>query len=104
MVGADEGCAFLDVGRLTPCFSAEIEQREIDDAVGHVYRGADLEILARDALEVEHVGIELRGLFEIFHADCKVAQTCHAYPPPGPQLSSPIIAPACFPLLPSIAN
>src|SRR5262249_37228473 len=81
MMGADERRAFLDVGRLAASLPSKIEQREIYDAVAHVDRGADFQILTPDPLEVEHVGVELRGLFEILHADCKVAQTCHGYPP-----------------------
>src|SRR5262249_55057519 len=75
MMRADEGRALLEIGRLAARLPLEIEQRQVDHAVAHVDRGADVEILAADALEVEHVGVELRRLVEILHADCKVAQT-----------------------------
>src|SRR5499427_10863820 len=75
MMRADEGRALLEIGRLAARLSLEIEQREIDHAIAHVDGGADVEILAADALEVEHVGVELRRLVEVFHADRKMAQT-----------------------------
>src|SRR5262245_39280837 len=83
MMRADEGRALLEIGRLAAGLPLKIEQREIDHAVAHVDRGTDVQILAADALEVEHVGVELRRLVEILHADCKVAQTCHHHPPRG---------------------
>src|SRR5262245_28577359 len=102
MMRADKGRTLLDVGRLAAGLAAKIEQREIDHAIAHVDGGADVQILAADALEVEHVGVELRRLVQILHADCKVAQTCHrillALAP-----SPAIIAPAPWRGLPSIA-
>src|SRR5499426_4285218 len=77
MMRADEGRALLEIGRLAARLPLKIEQREIDHAIAHVDRGADVEILATDTLEVEHVGAEFRRLVQILHADCKVAQTCH---------------------------
>src|SRR5262249_49043247 len=103
MMRADEGRALLEIGRRAAGLALKIEQREIDHAVAHVDRGTDVQILAADALEVEHVGVELRRLVEILHADCKVAQTCHrillALAP-----SPAIIAPAPWRGLPSIAR
>src|SRR5262249_39152019 len=76
MMGADEGRALLDIGRLAARLPLKIEHREIDQAVAHVDRGADAEFRAADALEFEHVGLESRRLAQILHADCKVPQTC----------------------------
>src|SRR5262249_45617465 len=84
MVRADEGRAFLDIGRFAARLPLEIEQREIDHAIAHVDRGADVQILAADALEVEHVGVELPTPLHICHADCKLAQTRHRHPPRSP--------------------
>src|SRR4029453_14488901 len=81
MMRADEGCALLEVGCLAAGLSLKIEQREIDHAVGHIDRRTDLQVLAPDPLEVEHAGVELGRLVEVLHADGKVAQTCHRYPP-----------------------
>jgi len=94
MMGAHEGRTLLDVGCLAAGSAGEIEQREIDHPIAHVDRGADLQILAADALEVEDVGVEFRRLVEVFHTDCKMAQTGHGYPPRGRRLPLPnIIAP-----------
>src|SRR5207244_10788223 len=73
MMRADDGRALLDIGRLAARLPLEIEQREIDHTVAHVDRGADVQILAADPIEVEHVGAELRRLVEIFHPDIKIA-------------------------------
>ena len=81
MMRANEARALLDVRGLAAGRAGEIEQREVDHAVGHVDRRADLQILAADALEIEDLGVELRRLIEVFHADCKMAQTCHGSPP-----------------------
>src|SRR5215475_9140818 len=105
MMRADEGRALLEIGRRAAGLPLKIEQREIDHAVAHVDRGTDVQILAADALEVEHVGVELRRLVEVFHADCKVAQTCHRILLAGVARPSPaIIAPAPWRGLPSIAR
>src|SRR5262249_60432088 len=94
MVRADEGRALLEIGRLAARLPLKIEQREIDHAVAHVDRGADVQILAADALEVEHVGVELRRLVEVLHADRKMAQTCHgillALAPSPPSYRQPV--------------
>jgi hypothetical protein len=71
MVGADEARRVLEVGALR---ALEIEQGHIDDAVAHVDRRPDVEILALDALELEHLLVELRGLLEILDADRDVTQ------------------------------
>src|SRR5262245_64054298 len=42
MMGADEGRAFLDIGRLDARLPLDIEQREIDHDVAHVDCDADL--------------------------------------------------------------
>src|SRR5262245_64872173 len=81
MMRADEARALLEVGGLAAGRPGEIEQREVDHAVRHVDRRADLQVLAADALEIEDLGVELRRLIKVFHADCKMAQTCHGSPP-----------------------
>src|SRR5215471_16335150 len=83
MMRADEARALLATGRLAARLPLEIEQSEIDHAVAHVDGGADVCLLAADALEVEHVGVEPRLLVEVFHADRKMSQTCHRHPPCG---------------------
>src|SRR5262245_51872334 len=80
MMRADEARALLEVGGLAAGRSGKIEQREVDHPVGHVDRRADLQVLAADALEIEDLGVELGRLVEVFHADCKMAQTCHGSP------------------------
>src|ERR1700733_12410700 len=81
MVRADETVAFRQIRRLATLVALEVEQGEIDDAVAHIYSGADLQILATDTLELEHVLIERCGLVEILHDDGKVAETSHAILP-----------------------
>jgi hypothetical protein len=57
--------------------SSEVEQCEIDYAVAHVDGGANLQVLASDALEIENGLIEFGSLVEIVHADREVTQTGH---------------------------
>ena len=77
MVGADIAGWVFQIGGLAACRTGEIEQGEIDHAVAHVNRRADVEILAPDPFELEHVLIEFRCLFEVLHADGKMAQPGH---------------------------
>src|SRR5579859_3351758 len=77
MVGADEGFWILQVGGLAAGAGREIEQRQIDHAVAHVDGRADVEVLARDAFELEHVLVKLRRLLQVLDADGEMAQSGH---------------------------
>src|ERR1700719_1716195 len=77
VVRADEAARVGDVGGLGAGAGGEIEQREIDDAVGEVDRRADVEVFAAGALELEHGLIELRRLLQVLHANRKVTQPGH---------------------------
>src|SRR5690349_4603351 len=77
MVRADVGIRVFEVGSLAAGGAGEIEQSEIDDAVAHINRRTDVQILAPDAFELEHGLIELRCLVEVLHADGKMAQSGH---------------------------
>jgi hypothetical protein len=55
----------------------EVQERHVDDAVAHVDRRADLQILAGDLLELEHLRIEFGRLVEVLHDNGDVAQTGH---------------------------
>src|SRR5580692_10896615 len=77
MVRADKSFGVFQVRRRGAGAGREIEQGEVDCAVAHIDRRADIQILPRDALEVEHGLVELCGLVEIVHADGEMAQTGH---------------------------
>src|ERR1700730_12056708 len=68
MVGADKSFGIFQIRGRGAGAGREIEQGEIDGAVAHIDRRADIQILARDALEVEHGLVEFCGLVEIVHA------------------------------------
>jgi hypothetical protein len=77
MVRADKTSRILEVRGFAAGAALEIEQSEIDHAVAHVNRRADVQILAADPLEVEHGLVERRGLVEVAHAYGKMAQAGH---------------------------
>src|SRR5215475_7977907 len=77
VVRADEVRAFLEIGRLAAGAALEIQERHVDHAVGHVDGRSDVEILAADAAQLEHLLVELRRLLEILHDDGDVAQAGH---------------------------
>jgi len=77
MMGADMGARIFQIRGFGARGAGEIEQSEIDDAVAHIDRGADVQILAADAFELEHVLIEFRRFLQILHADGKMAQPGH---------------------------
>src|SRR6202140_5042945 len=54
MVGADEAFRVFQVRGRGAGATREIEKGEVDDAVAHVDRRADIQILACDALEIEY--------------------------------------------------
>ena len=68
-MGADEGRAFLEVGRRGAAFALEIQPRHVDDAVAHVDCRTNLQVFAGDLLEFEHLGVEFSRLVEILHDD-----------------------------------
>src|SRR5581483_6364783 len=77
MVGADMRTRIFQIGSLAAGGAGEIEQCEIDDAIAHIDRRTDVQVLASDALELKHVLIEFRGLIEVLYADGKMAQPGH---------------------------
>src|SRR5580692_11666524 len=77
VVRADKSFGIFQVRGRGAGAGGEIEQGEVDGAVAHVDGRADIQILPRDALEVEHGLVELCGLVEIVHADGEMAQTSH---------------------------
>ena len=71
MVCADRlGRIALDVVALA---AGKIEQRQIDHAVAQVDRRADVEILALDPLQPEHLFVEFCGLLQVADANGEVA-------------------------------
>src|SRR3984957_10256626 len=77
MVSADEGFGIFQVRGRGAGAGREIEQGKIDRAVAHIDRRADIQILARNALEIEYGLVEFCGLVEVVHADGEMAQTGH---------------------------
>src|SRR4029077_3902230 len=75
---ADEARGVLEIAALG---ALEIEKGEVDHAVGHIDRRADLEILALDPPKIEDLLVKSRGLVEIFDANRDVTQASHANPP-----------------------
>src|ERR1700682_287896 len=73
MVRADKTLRILQVRGGGAGAGREIEQGEIDRAVAHINGRADIQILARDGLEIEHGLGELCGLVEMVHADGEMA-------------------------------
>src|SRR5690242_18846700 len=52
MVGADMGARIFKIGSLAAGAAGKVEQSQIDHAVAHVDRRADVQILAADAFEL----------------------------------------------------
>src|SRR5580698_3354944 len=77
MVRADKTFGIFQVRGRGAGAGRKVEQGEIDRAVAHVDGRADIQILAGDALEVEHGLVEFCRLVEIVHADGEMAQTGH---------------------------
>src|SRR5580700_9531951 len=77
MVSADETLGIFQVRGRRAGAGREVEQGEVDRAVAHIDGRADVQILARDALEIEHGLVEFCGLVEVVHADGEMAQTGH---------------------------
>src|ERR1700730_6673053 len=68
MVRAEKALGIFQIRGRGAGAGREIEQGEVDRAVAHIDRRADIQILARNALEVEHGLVEFCGLVEIVHA------------------------------------
>ena len=55
------------------------EQGEVDDAIGKINSRAHLEVLLADALQLEHLFVEGRGLLEVLNYHRYVPQLRHAH-------------------------
>src|SRR5262245_24871512 len=74
VVRAGKALGVLEAGAF---FAFERQQREVDDAVAQIDAGADLQILAPDPLEPEHVFIERGGFLQISHGKREMTKLGH---------------------------
>src|SRR5262249_18831952 len=81
MVRADIAARVFQIGCLATGALNEIKERQIDDPVAHINCRANIQILAPDPLEIEYSLIKFGGVFEVLHADGKMAQAGHETTP-----------------------